>query len=361
MTTTARLPDARQVAAMLSADMPRLVEELIPTAKRHGREAVAGSLRGEAGRSLSIALHGPRAGVWCDFSTGQKGDALDLVAAVLFAGDKGAAWRWGLRRCGYTPPGEAPVTTAARRPPPPPPPAQRDAAADADAARRQRQARAIFAEARPLDGADPASAYLAARGLDLRELGRIPRALRFHPGAWCSEAGRTLPALLGAIIGPDGMQGVHRIYLAPDAGDTWRKAPLRAPKKALGGVTGGHVPIWRGASRKPLRDAPAGECAVLCEGIEDGIALALLAPELRVLAAVSLANLASLHLPASIAAVILAADNDAPDSPAAEALRRAVQAHADAGREVRLARSPVGKDFADALAADATTDAGTAA
>lgn len=349
---TERLPDAREVARMLAAQMPTLVAELLPAARRHGREAVIGSTAGEPGRSLSICLEGPRAGVWADFSGGLKGDALDLVAAVLGL-DKAGAWRWGLRRLGYTPPGEAAGPGAPRPPPPPPRPSETPAAVLADAERRQRQARAIFAEAQPLTPDCPAARYFAGRGLDLAELGRAPRALRFHPALWCSEAGTALPALVGAIMSLGGaMQGVHRVWLAPGASSgRWCKAELKDPKKALGSVTGGCIPIWRGTAGTPLRDAPEGSAVALCEGIEDALAVALLAPELRVLAVVSLANMASVALPASIAAVTICADNDAPGSRAALDLQRVVDAHAAAGRDVRIARSPMGKDFADALAA----------
>lgn len=195
--------------------------------------------------------------------------------------------------------------------------------------------------------------------MDLAELGRVPRALRYHPALWCSEAGAALPAMVGAIMSLEGeLQGVHRIWLEPGpSAGTWRKAALRSPKKALGSVTGGCIPIWRGSAATPLREAPDASTAVLCEGIEDALAVALLAPELRVLAVVSLANMASVMLPASIATVILAADNDAPGSPAALALQRAVDIHTAVGRDVRIARSPSGKDFADALAASTEGDA----
>lgn len=357
--TGPRLPDARAVSSMLAATMPALVAELLPSAKRHGREAVVGSVAGEPGRSCSICLEGPRAGLWADFSAGMKGDALDLVAAVMTGGDKAAAWRWGLRRLGYSVPGDAPAATTAAPPPPPPDAAEQHRAAAADAERRQRQARAIFAEAEPLTPACPAALYPKGRGLDLAELGRVPRALRFHPRLWCSEAGAALPAMVGAIMSLEGeLRGVHRIWLepGPDAG-TWRKAALRAPKKALGSVTGGCIPIWRGSTATPLRGAPEGSAVAITEGVEDGLAVALLAPELRVVAAVSLANMATLELPASIATVILAADNDPEGSPAALALQRAVETHTAAGREVRVARSPRGKDFADALAASTEGDA----
>ncbi len=357
--TGARQPDARAVSSMLAATMPALVAELLPAAKRHGREAIVGSVRGEPGKSCSICLEGPRAGLWADFSAGIKGDALDLVAAIVTGGDKAAAWRWGLRRLGYTPPGDAPATHAARPPPPPPDTAQQDQAAAADAERRQRQARAIFAEAEPLTPSSPPALYAKTRGLDLAELGRVPRALRYHPALWCSEARTALPAMVGAIMSLGGqLQGVHRIWLAPGPlPGTWRKAALASPKKALGSVTGGCVPIWRGTAATPLREAPEGSAVALCEGIEDALAVALLAPELRVLAVVSLANMASVALPDTIASVILAADNDAPGSPAALALQRAVDAHTAAGRDMRIARSPSGKDFADALAASTEGDA----
>jgi len=356
--TGGRLPDAREVSRMLAANMPALVAELLPAAKRHGNEAVIGSIRGEPGRSMSICIAGPRAGLWADFSAGMKGDALDLAGALLGL-DKAAAWRWGLRRLGYTPPGDAPGTQAARPPPPPPDTTQQDQAAAADAERRQRQARAIFAEAQPLTPACPPALYGKGRSLDLAELGRVPRALRYHPALWCSEAGTALPAMVGAIMSLDGeMQGVHRIWLQPGASPgTWHKATLARPKKALGSVTGGCIPIWRGSAATPLREAPEGSAVVLCEGIEDALAVALLAPELRVLAVVSLANMASVMLPDTIASVILAADNDAPGSPAALALQRAVDTHTAAGRDVRIARSPSGKDFADALAASTEGDA----
>lgn len=350
MTEGSRLPDAATVARMLAGDILALVGELLPAARRQGREMVAGSLRGEAGRSLSICIGGSRAGIWGDFSSGERGDALDLVAGVLFAGDKGAAWRWGLRRLGYTPPGEAPQPGQRPAPLRAPAPTQRDPGPDAEALAKRRKALALFAEAAPLTGQDPASLYLAARGLDLRELGRIPRALRFHRNCWCAEASTPLPALLAAITDAQGEQlAVHRIYLRQD-GDAWRKAALDMPKKAMGGYVGGHVPIWRGTAGTPLREAQPGETVALTEGVEDALAVAMLMPAWRVLASISLANLARVALPDAITAVTLVADNDAPDSPASTALRRAVEAHTAAGRQVRVARAPGGaKDFAEIL------------
>lgn len=336
------------MARMLAADMPSLVAELLPAARRHGREMVVGSVHGEVGSSLSICIAGARAGLWADFAGGASGDALDLAAAVLFGGDKSAAWRWGLRRLGYAPPGEArdataPVTRVPARAPSPD-----HSALDAEAAAKRRKALALFLEAAPLTGDCPASRYLAGRGIALRELGRIPRALRFHSRCWCTEVRAPLPAMLAAITDAEGQHiATHRTYLHQDA-SAWRKPPLANAKKVLGGFAGGFIPIWRGSSGKPMRAAPHGEHLVVAEGIESGLSCAVLAPELRVITAVSVSNLTRLDLPETITRLTLAADDDAPESVAAAVLHRAAERFVAQGREVAIARWESG-DANDAL------------
>ena len=73
---------------------------------------------------------------------------------------------------------------------------------------------------------------------------------------------------------------------------------------------------------------------------------------LRVLSAVSLANMAAVELPPAVRTVIIAADNDGHNLGAARALQRVVDHFIAEGRAVHLARSPVGKDFNDFLTSD---------
>lgn len=55
---------------------------LLPDGKRDGSEWRAGSVHGEAGKSLGVRLTGSRAGAWKDFAeSGKGGDLLDLWAA----------------------------------------------------------------------------------------------------------------------------------------------------------------------------------------------------------------------------------------------------------------------------------------
>jgi twinkle protein len=73
---------ANQVSALLAKRIDDVAAYLLPQGKKSGNEWKVGSLFGEPGQSLCIHLSGAKAGIWCDFSTGESGDALSLWAAV---------------------------------------------------------------------------------------------------------------------------------------------------------------------------------------------------------------------------------------------------------------------------------------
>jgi twinkle protein len=73
--------NAGEIATALAARAQAVAEYLLPGGKKAGNEWKAGSVGGEAGNSLSVRLTGNKAGVWADFSTGEKGDLLDLWSA----------------------------------------------------------------------------------------------------------------------------------------------------------------------------------------------------------------------------------------------------------------------------------------
>lgn len=318
---------------------------------------------GRADRSVGsffVTLHGPFQGRWRDMATGQQGDMLDLIGMALGCDRAGAIAEarafLGLRDAG---PPDAARLRARRQAHEEQAAARRDEEGDA-ARRREGAARRIWMiEARALEPGDPVDLYLRGRGLDLRELPRAPNAIRHHPAlAWRSvdpETGEVLdgraPAMVTAVTAPDGrMVAAHRVWLEQRDG-RWRKLSIPKPKKVLGRFGGAAARVWRGvgADGKPLprlADAPPGSAAVICEGVEDALAVALLRPDLRVLAAISLGNMGAVGLPPAIETVTLAADND--DHPQArEALLRGIETHRAAGRVVRVARSAAGKDFAD--------------
>jgi hypothetical protein len=92
----------------------------------------------------------------------------------------------------------------------------------------------------------------------------------------------------------------HCTYLAI-APDGVRKLNRRPAKKVWGRYAGGLIPLTRGASNKPLRDAPDDDGCLIAEGIENALAAAWLRPELRAFAGVAVGNLAAIALPEQMA------------------------------------------------------------
>ncbi|OUJ17129.1 toprim domain-containing protein [Acetobacter sp. DsW_063] len=341
-----RRSDAATLAGLLGERVMALAPELLPHGRRDGSEWRCGSLAGEKGQSLGVRLTGPRRGVWADFSSGEKGDALDLVAAALFAGNRRDAMDWARRWLGL---GDGPVPEPMRRSI-----SEKVNTSDADEQRRRAAARRLWHEAPAGIAGTPVEAYLAGRGIDMRSLGRAPGALRFHPAVWCGEVRRSLPAMLAAICAPNGKQvAVHRTWLAQSHSGSWRKAELATPKKVIGGFAGGCIRLWRGESGKSLSMAENGESVILAEGIETGLSVALACPERRVLCAVSLGNMASVILPDAITEIIIAADNDSGNATARKALDAACRQFIGQGRAVRVAMpNTEGRDWNDVIRED---------
>ncbi|MBW4048841.1 MAG: AAA family ATPase [Proteobacteria bacterium] len=74
--------NAKDIAQALEDHAAEIAAYLLPQGKKAGPEWKAGSTRGDAGQSLSVRISGAKRGVWQDFATGDKGDLLDLWAAV---------------------------------------------------------------------------------------------------------------------------------------------------------------------------------------------------------------------------------------------------------------------------------------
>jgi len=333
----------------LASAIDRLVPQLLPYAKKRGGEWVVGSLSGEAGRSLSISAKRGREGVWKDFSGGQGGDALDLVAQVLFGGCKKEALRWSREWLGI---GELDSVKRKKLED-----RAREASRLADAGKKQqsektaRHIRELWHGAQPILGT-AADTYLCGRGLDLRKMSEIPRALRFHPRVWCSEIQDHMPAMLSCAIDPRlwQMVALHRTYLEVTPYGV-RKASLKNAKKVLGSFTGAHIPLQRGASGEPMAKMPAYEWVAVSEGIENGLSVALVQPSWRVVAAVSMANLATIHLPEQTGGVYIIADNDT-NQAASDGFTRAIDRLVRRGLAVQVVRPPdCHKDFNDWLQA----------
>lgn len=351
--TGARIIEVSDLATMLADRIDALCLELLPLGNRVGTEWVEAKRKnGGLGDALRVHLVTPRRGIWSHFGDSEdaKGDALDLVAYLLFNGNKRDAIVWAKAWLGIDKADAATLDRAKRR-----------AASDREAATKQAadqlakmrgRAQAIWLNALPVTAGTPPWVYLAGRGCDLSRLARVPSALRYAPKLKNTEVDDDLPALVTAISGRGGMVSIHRTWLAPDRDNprSWIKAPLDEPRKSYCAYSGGSIRLWRGASGRPLAQARPGELVCLTEGIEDGLTVAIAMPDARVLVAVSLSNMANVELPDAVTEIVLCADNEPGNKRAVKALDRAIEAHLKAGRKVRVARpAPGDKDFNDTV------------
>ena len=333
---------------------------------------------GRADRSVgSFCVHmsGSKAGRWNDYATGQRGDLVDLIALSLGL-SLSDAFREARAFLGLEH-----ETPEVRR--------QREGAAKAakerrkeaeqkaawEARRKAKQALALWLSADPKIGGTPVEYYLRRRCIDLRELGRQPGALRYHPALTYHhqsvdpETGEVhtlelkLPGMVAAIDNGRGdVVAVHRTYLAIGPSGHFEKARIVDPvsgealpaKKVLGDFRGGRIVLSsghgpRGGKGCPLAQCPPGTRVYIGEGIETSLSAVVLRPEARVLAAISLSNMGHVVLPENVSEVVLLTDGD-EHPQAVAALEAAIQAHAAKGRLVRAWRSDTpGEDLNDAL------------
>lgn len=342
--------DIATIIGRLTDNIEGLCHELLPAGVRESSEWRIGSIAGEPGRSMAVHLGGDKAGVWCDFSgpPNHRGDALDLIAQVRFGGDKKLAFRWARAWLGID--RLDPNSFTAR---PPIDFARRQKKAKDAEERIRGQAQRLFFGAREKIAGTLTEIYLRGRAIDFATLGRQPGCLRHADECAHPETGELAPAMLLAITGADGsFRSVHRHWLQqlPD-GRVIKLQGVNDSKMSLGRYVGGCIRAWRGATGKAWKDAQPGEWLMIGEGFEDTSTAVMARPDLRACAAVSLANMGSLQLPAAIEGVIILAQNDPlehPDKPgtphpARQSLDRAVQHFHALGKRVRLARPDAGK------------------
>ncbi|HHF7367434.1 TPA: toprim domain-containing protein [Legionella bozemanae] len=71
---------AKEISRQLALNAEDVARHLLPNGKKKGNEWCVGNIQGESGQSLGVCLLGSKAGIWCDFALGTKGDLLDLWA-----------------------------------------------------------------------------------------------------------------------------------------------------------------------------------------------------------------------------------------------------------------------------------------
>lgn len=354
-----------EIVARLCDRAEEVCHALFPNGRRDRQTFAIGSVEGEPGQSLRVYLRGRKPGVWRDFAESHgtargQGDILDLIAQARCGGNKAEAIEWAKEFLGI-----APISNDRGQ-------RERDAMARAEAAAlRKRQedrsrqeddykrglAYKIWNEASPDVAGSPVDLYLRGRGIHLKA-DQWPGSIRFHGDLFVSGTGEFLPGMVAVMSQPrpDGsgkwrFGGVHRTFLEADGRGGYTKATVKSPKRVLGPVHGCHIGLNKGASGKPISQAGEGETIVVVEGIEDGLACRLACPELRIVAAISLGNMATIVLPRSQTRILVRDNDEHPQAVAA--FDRALVAHVGQCGDVRIGVIPNAKDAADLLAAGA--------
>lgn len=363
--------DATEIKALLVRNAEALARELLPDGQRMGNywKARCPWRADKHVGSFWVNLKGQMQGTYHDAAAGETGDALTLIAKVHgldVKRDFVKVLDWARAFLGLT--NVAPADMKRRA-------AQAQAESEAEAAgaaeraeKDRKRARAMFIRARGEEFfGSPADLYLQGRGIDIRRLGRIPGCFGYLPPHRRRDGTWTWPSLLSGFTGGSSIVATHRRFMAP-AGCTepgaaavaaehperhvWEKLSVE-PKFSIWPSYGGSaIRLWRGESR--MREAEAAkhglrETLVLVEGVEDGLSVALARPDYRIWCVGSLPNLAKVALPECCDRVIVCADNDWGKPQAAAQLDKALGWLAGQGREVLVARSPIGKDANDAL------------
>jgi hypothetical protein len=371
-----------ELKSRLLARIDEIVHRLAPPAKgSHTKGDRYFTLNpGRADRTVGsfyITMSGPYAGQWRDFAVPGRegrGDIIDLIGLSLSITSVPEKFKVAREILGLDT--EDPAARRRREEHAARMKAEREkrkAALAEEQKKTRKLAAAIWLSGQADIRATPVDHYLLGRGIDLARLSHLPGAIRFHPACryyyehetidpdtgevLTQKRWRPMPAMLTAFAMGKEIIDCHRTYLEQVDG-RWVKARVDDAKKVFGDYTGGSARLSgelgpRGG-HLTLRQAPQGARVFITEGIENALSLAMLRalrglPPAYIIAAGMIWNMGRVELPAEIASVTLAADNDQGEQARA-ALAEAVELHSAKGREVRVWRSDVpGEDLNDAL------------
>lgn len=379
------------IKAGLTDRIEDLCRTLLPAGRREGGQWVSSNPVTHDERStpaLKVGL-GKEPGAWRCWRSGDKGDALGLVAYVV-TGDvrnvkEALAWSrdfLGLQAMSLADRARIRVEAKTRQ-------AERDKAAQKRRADKLLAADQLF-HGRTQNGrvagvelpqsvleisanlpvVDHARAYFAARAVALERVKhfnaksmRVSPATEWWKGAvWQNEAGRRwkgqpgplFPAIHSAMRNKMGIVTCcHITFLDPSRP---AKAPVTPAKLMYGEALGAVIELSAGPSGTPFwmadRDSEKPAPLIIAEGIETALAFAVEVPEARVWAGGSLAGVGAAPVDLDcVAWVLFARDNNDGNAQAQAQFERALagleEKCARTRKRVEVEASHVGDDFND--------------
>jgi len=309
--------DLETIRAALRARAAEVAEALLGPPSARGRHELRWGRKG----SLSLAVAGPRAGLWHDYECGEGGDLIALIQRER-GGNFSEALAWARAVLGEP--------SREHRPAPPPAP---------DDAEREAAALRLWHEARETIAGTPAETYLRGRGIDPARLPPHAGLVGWPPTLrWHEPSGALVVAVNDATTGL--VRACQRLFLEPD-GSPRRRPDGSKLKLSLG-------PLAGRAARFAWQPDHAGRWG-LAEGAETALAAAMLFG-FPVWASLGASNLPRVTPPTWAREATIVADHD-------EAGLRAAQEAARKLRERGLGGRIVTPEAAKADAADLAREA----
>lgn len=341
-------------------DLERILEEVFRANRRWRRTGlwnVANPYRAKAKpEQMAVWLTGARRGAWKDFVSGDKGDAIDLVAygltGTVSADSRMTALQWLEERYGLKdmdPQRKAQMAAEAK---------SRKLAAEAREARRRagniERARKFFYGCSEAVAGTPVEAYLASRGIQLSAIPALGHALRYRADCeyWMDDDRPRMPAMIHAMVTVQGKVAAnHYTFLRENGGG---KADVDKAKLMFPETAGLMIRLTNGAAGIGMEQAAREGIATplgVTEGTEDGYSAAIAEPSLRMGAVGSLSGLLYLPDHAAVSAYLVFKDNDWGKRQAQALFDRAVARIKGFGKPVEVISMPAdwGKDVNDAI------------
>lgn len=341
-------------------DLENIIEQLLRANRKHRRSGlwnVANPYRAKSKPDqMAVWLQGNRRGAWKDFVSGDKGDAIDLVAFGLTGAvsdeTRIAAVEWVEDRYGLK------SMSADRREQLATEAATRRKAADAKEAKRREasisRARKFFFSCSNQILNTPVETYFKSRNIDISKVPNLGRSLRYRPDCeyWMDPQRPHIPALISAMVDSGGRIGAcHYTFLRNDGSG---KADVEKSKLMFPETSGLVIRLTNGSSGLSAEDAAEqgvkGICGIV-EGIEDGASVAISEPELRMWSAGSLSGLLTVPDHPAVSSWIIFKDNDWGKPQAQALFERAVARIKSFRKPVEVISMPAewGKDVNDAI------------
>lgn len=311
---------------------------------------------GSKEEQMVVWLTGARRGGWKDFVSGDKGDAIDLIAFALTgsvdAESRMTALEWTEDRFGLKTMDKGRREQLAAE-------AKSKHAAMATTEKKRRtasidRARKFFFSCAPTIIGTPADTYLASRNAPIGKVPHLGRSLRYRRDCeyWRIEGKPRMPAMISAMVDVHGKIGAcHYTFLKLDGSD---KAEVPKAKMMFPETSGLVIRLTNGAGGLSAEDAAAQNISGLCglvEGVEDGLSAAIAAPDLRMWSAGSLSGFRSVPDHPAVNGWIVFKDNDWGKRQATEQFDLAITRLKSFGKPVEVVSMPAdwGKDVNDAI------------